>query len=100
MAETLSPGMFQLRAGHGSLQPDASQKDIPQAEKIIEGWQRSPMYRNKNKNARRYQLRTFECSVCGERAPALKSLGRTNPGHIKHMYCIRCREITEHRQTE
>ena len=54
----------------------------------------------KSKNPRRYQMRVFACSVCGATAPALKHRGRTLPGHVKHMYCRRCREITEHTQIE
>ncbi len=39
--------------------------------------------------------------VCGETAPAAKGRGpRTGPGHVKHMWCVRCREVTEHRQEE
>lgn len=48
----------------------------------------------------RYQKRVFVCAACGAEAPAIKRKGRTKPGHIKHMYCIRCREITEHQQIE
>lgn len=36
----------------------------------------------------------------GELAPASKGRGRTAPGHKKHMYCIKCRDITEHIQIE
>ena len=47
------------------------------------------------------QVRWFRCAVCGEKAPAAKGKGaRTSPGHIKHMWCIRCRAVTEHRQEE
>ena len=31
---------------------------------------------------------------------AAKGRGRTAPGHKKHMYCIKCRDITEHIQIE
>lgn len=56
--------------------------------------------RHRSKDPRRYQHRIFVCQICGEEAPAGKIRGKTSPGHIKHMYCIRCREITEHRQRE
>lgn len=47
------------------------------------------------------QLRWFRCQVCGETALAAKGRGpRTGPGHIKHMWCIRCQKVTEHRQEE
>ena len=58
------------------------------------------MNRHKNKDPRRYQHRSFVCTVCGEVQPAGKRLGKTNPGHVKHFYCVRCRETTEHRQIE
>ncbi|WP_317380425.1 hypothetical protein [uncultured Intestinimonas sp.] len=49
----------------------------------------------------RTQKRVFRCTVCGETAPAAKGRGpRTGPGHVKHMWCVRCREVTEHRQEE
>ena len=47
-----------------------------------------------------FQVRIFQCAVCGELAPAAKGRGRTAPGHKKHMYCIKCRDITEHIQIE
>lgn len=47
----------------------------------------------------RPQVRWFRCQVCGYVAPATKGRGpRTGAGHVKHMWCIRCREVTEHRQ--
>lgn len=49
----------------------------------------------------RLQFRWFRCQVCGETVPAAKGKGpRTGPGHIKHMWCIRCQKVTEHRQEE
>lgn len=53
--------------------------------------------RNK-KDPRRIQMRDFECSVCGTRRTATKRLGRTHEGHIKTMYCVTCREVTDHVQ--
>lgn len=55
---------------------------------------------HRSKDPRRYQHRLFKCAVCGEVQPAGKRRAKTPPGHVKHMYCIRCREITEHRQIE
>lgn len=47
------------------------------------------------------QVRWFRCQVCGETAPAAKGRGpRTSKGHVKHMWCIRCQKVTEHRQEE
>ena len=49
----------------------------------------------------RAQVRVFRCQVCGEKAPAAKGRGaRTGPGHVKHMWCVRCQEVTEHLQEE
>lgn len=47
------------------------------------------------------QKRLFRCAVCGEIAPATKRRGKTTqPGHVKHMYCLRCKVVTEHVQIE
>ena len=44
-------------------------------------------------------MRRFVCSVCGYEMDASKRRGkRTKEGHIKHMYCPVCMEVTEHRQ--
>lgn len=48
----------------------------------------------------RPQKRLFQCSMCGRHTPAVKFKGRTVPGHIKHMYCLACRKVTEHVQIE
>lgn len=46
----------------------------------------------------RPQVRTFECQECGAVTPATKIHGRTQPGHLKDMYCYVCKEITLHIQ--
>lgn len=45
------------------------------------------------------QVRDFRCEVCGEKVQATKSPSRkTSAGHIKHMWCIKCKEETPHVQ--
>lgn len=45
------------------------------------------------------QVRDFRCEVCGEKVQATKSTGKkTSAGHIKHMWCIKCKEVTPHVQ--
>lgn len=46
----------------------------------------------------RLQDRSFACDVCGTIVPAVKLRGRTQPGHVKHMYCFRCGMVTQHTQ--
>nr|DAF83350.1 MAG TPA: 50S ribosomal protein bL37 [Caudoviricetes sp.] len=46
------------------------------------------------------QKRIFECSACGCRSPATKWRGQTHPGHVKTMYCYKCRKETDHIQVE
>ena len=38
------------------------------------------------------QIRHFRCLTCGARNVATKMQGKTYPGHIKTMYCYRCRK--------
>lgn len=52
------------------------------------------------KRERRILVRYFACQVCGDVMPATKSKGPTHEGHVKHMWCPKCREVTEHVQTE
>lgn len=40
------------------------------------------------------------CCDCGLTVDAPKVKGRTHPGHIKHMYCCRCKDTTKHIQME
>ncbi len=54
----------------------------------------------RKKSARPVQLRTFECPECGTRVTATKTKHKTNPGHIKTMYCYVCMKETDHVQTE
>ena len=46
------------------------------------------------------QIRYFRCLVCGAQNPATKCQGRTSPGHIKTMYCFRCREDRDQEQMD
>ena len=46
------------------------------------------------------QKRLFRCPVCGALSPATKQFGRTEPGHIKCMWCWRCKEETDHIQID
>ena len=55
--------------------------------------------RNK-KDPRRIQLREFECTVCGAHRTATKWRGVSPPGHIKTMYCVTCRTVTDFIQKE
>ena len=45
-------------------------------------------------------MRQFCCVVCGAVVPATKTYhrGLTRNGHIKTMYCYRCRKVTDHIQ--
>lgn len=45
------------------------------------------------------QMRKFRCDECSAFAPATKRRSRKTPvGHVKNMYCIRCRKVTRHVQ--
>lgn len=47
------------------------------------------------------QMRVFECEVCGGRSIAPKRrCSSTANGHIKHMYCWRCKDTTKHIQID
>lgn len=46
------------------------------------------------------QVRWFTCPVCGALNPATKAEGRAHRGHIKTMYCYRCREERDQEQTD
>lgn len=41
------------------------------------------------------QIRTFECPICGDRLVVPKYLGFTPLGHIKTMWCYRCKEVRD-----
>ena len=53
-----------------------------------------------NKDIRKVQKRMFQCPVCGAVIPATKRFGKTNPGHVKTMYCYQCKTETDHVQIE
>lgn len=45
------------------------------------------------------QLRDFRCCECGVVVTATKKLNRTTgPGHVKDMWCFRCKKETPHIQ--
>lgn len=51
------------------------------------------------RNRKPPQVRDFRCQVCGEAVQATKRPDRrTSPGHIKHMWCIKCKDETPHVQ--
>lgn len=58
------------------------------------------MSARRNVDMRNVQMRLFRCEVCGAVAPASKRKGKTNPGHLKHMFCVVCGRQTEHIQIE
>jgi len=43
----------------------------------------------------RPQVRYFRCTVCDAVMPATKWRGTTTAGHVKTMYCYRCRQRTD-----
>lgn len=53
-----------------------------------------------NKDPRRIQKRDFRCTVCGTVRTATKVHGKTGPGHVKTMFCLTCRDMTDHVQVE
>jgi uncharacterized protein YlaI len=52
------------------------------------------------KKRRAYQLRTFICPDCGETQKATKVKGRTGKGHVKNLYCPRCKGERHFIQTD
>lgn len=44
--------------------------------------------------------RTFQCTVCGTEFPATKTKGMTHIGHVKHMYCFKCKTTQPCVQTD
>lgn len=47
------------------------------------------------KDERKIQMRRFQCPVCGCIQYASKLKNRTSEGHIKTMYCFKCRNCTD-----
>lgn len=44
-------------------------------------------------------LRYFRCCECGTEITAPKRANKQTPrGHIKHMWCYKCKEVTAHEQ--
>ena len=56
--------------------------------------------RRRHFEAYRPQIRIFECSKCGSKVPASKYKRPTDIGHVKTMYCYRCKAETDHIQIE
>lgn len=52
------------------------------------------------KSARWIQKRVFECTECGTKVQATKTRHKTSAGHIKTMYCYKCKKTTDHVQIE
>jgi ribosomal protein L33 len=51
---------------------------------------------------RMYQVhrKVLRCTKCGHRMPIFRRNDRPKPaGHLKPLYCIRCRKRTLHRET-
>lgn len=46
----------------------------------------------------RWRVRYFKCPVCGTVVTATKMDGLSPPGHIKTMYCWKCKEERDHIQ--
>jgi transcription elongation factor Elf1 len=46
----------------------------------------------------RPQIRSFVCTVCGNKATFPKYLGKTKAGHVKTVYCYVCKARTDHIQ--
>ena len=44
--------------------------------------------------------RIFRCNVCGATFPATKTKGATHYGHIKDMYCFKCKTIQKCTQVD
>lgn len=39
----------------------------------------------------------LKCSICGEWIPIHRKVGQARPkGHVKHLWCIKCRDRTPH----
>ena len=47
---------------------------------------------------RSVQWRVFKCTGCGSKALAPKRRAKTRKGHIKPLWCYRCKKRTLHRQ--
>ena len=43
-------------------------------------------------------MRYFRCTVCGADTPAPNHRRITAPGHIKTMWCYKCKAVTDHYQ--
>lgn len=59
------------------------------------------MIRQKARFMRRpLDIRTFVCPVCGVVIPACKYKNVTRAGHVKTMYCFKCREVRDFVQVD
>lgn len=56
--------------------------------------------RRRSKNPRTLQLRVFRCPVCRETIVAPKRLYMTGVGHVKTMWCWRCKDVRDFKQVE
>lgn len=50
-------------------------------------------------SVRKVSMSIFHCQECGSKMslPRKKNLQREK-GHVKHLYCIKCREVTPHNE--
>lgn len=48
---------------------------------------------------RNFEIHKLICKECEQAMYVPRIVGRFRPkGHIKHMYCVNCRKVTEHRE--
>lgn len=55
---------------------------------------------SRKKTRARTRIRIFRCQTCGFQMPATKTWGMTHTGHVKHMWCPRCRMVVGFEQVE
>ena len=50
-------------------------------------------------SVRKVSMSAFYCQKCGDKIilPRKKNLRRER-GHVKHIYCIKCKEVTPHNE--
>lgn len=43
---------------------------------------------------RQFVIERYKCTKCGQEMTVPRAMGKRRPlGHIKHMYCIRCKKV-------
>ena len=44
-------------------------------------------------------MKELKCTVCGDVFPIQRRINRNRAkGHIKHLWCLKCREVTAHKE--